>query len=218
MDKPSIMPGAEPLSVDGGPTGVLALHGFTGSPQSMRPLAEAMAAAGHTVELPRLPGHGTTVDDMQTTSWDDWSAHVERAYIDLASRTDRVIVTGLSMGGTLTLWLASQHPEIAAIMPINPAGRPDQDTIDGLEAFIASGAETLDGIGSDIAKPGVVEVAYELTPLRPLLSLQRAVIDLAETFETITIPTVLVTSTQDHVVPADVSDYIAERLEARSSG
>ncbi len=57
MNQP--IPGAEPWSAAGGPLGVLVLHGFTGNPQSMRSLAEAFAAAGYTVELPLLPGHGT---------------------------------------------------------------------------------------------------------------------------------------------------------------
>ena len=63
-DGKEIIPGCEPWSADGGPHGVLVLHGFTGNPQSMRGLAEAFAAAGFTVELPLLPGHGTSVDDM----------------------------------------------------------------------------------------------------------------------------------------------------------
>lgn len=167
----TILPGAEPMSVRGGPTGVLAIHGFTGSPQSMRPIASAMADAGHTVELPRLPGHGTSVDDMLTTGWSDWTAAVDAAYCDLAARTERVVVTGLSMGGTLTLWLATQYPEIAGIIPINAAAVADPDLMDGLEAFLASGATVIDAIGGDIAKEGVVEVAYDQTPLAPLLSL-----------------------------------------------
>ena len=69
-----ILPGAEPWSAAGGSHGVLVLHGFTGNPQSMRPLAEACAAAGFTVELPLLPGHGTAVEDMVPTRWEDWSA------------------------------------------------------------------------------------------------------------------------------------------------
>jgi carboxylesterase len=56
----SIVAGAEPFAVDGGPIGVVLCHGFTGSPQSMRPWAEHLAAAGLSVRLPRLPGHGTT--------------------------------------------------------------------------------------------------------------------------------------------------------------
>src|SRR5262249_13233346 len=116
-----ILPGAEPFAADGGPDGVLVVHGFTGSPQSMRPLAEAFAAAGFTVELPLLPGHGTSVDDMIPTSWADWSGAAEVAYQELASRCRRVIVAGLSMGGTLTVWLAAHHPEIAGIVCVNPA-------------------------------------------------------------------------------------------------
>ena len=94
----SVMPGADPFSALGGPQGALVLHGFTGNPQSMRGLAEALAGAGFTVELPRLPGHGTSVEDMATTSWEDWASAAEAAYLDLAARCERVVVTALSMG------------------------------------------------------------------------------------------------------------------------
>ncbi|MEZ5229110.1 MAG: alpha/beta fold hydrolase [Acidimicrobiales bacterium] len=207
-----IMPGAEPMSVNGGPTGVLAIHGFTGSPQSMRPIASAMAAAGHSVELPLLPGHGTTVDDMLATGWSDWTAAVDAAYRDLAARTERVVVTGLSMGGALTLWLATQHPEIAAIIPINAAGKADPDLMEGLQAFIDSGATVIDAIGGDIAKDGVVEVAYDQTPLAPLLSLQQGILDMSGEFSKIAMPTLLITSRNDHVVSPDTSDFIAEQI------
>src|SRR3954447_8334392 len=110
-----IMPGAEPWSFEPDSTdapGALVLHGFTGNPGSMRGLAEAFAAAGYHVEMPLLPGHGTTVDDMLTTGWSDWSAAADAAYATLSARCSKVIVAGLSMGGSLTLWLAGQHPEI----------------------------------------------------------------------------------------------------------
>src|SRR5664279_5176723 len=68
-----IIPGCEPWSADGGSHGVLVLHGFTGNPQSMRPLAEAVAAAGYTVDLPLLAGHGPAVEDMLPTRWEDWT-------------------------------------------------------------------------------------------------------------------------------------------------
>src|SRR5438067_3818811 len=115
-DTHPVLPGAEPFSAPGGPHGALVLHGFTGSPQSMRGLATAFAEAGFTVELPRLPGHGTSLDDMLTTGWADWSGWAEQAYQDLAGRCERVVVAGLSMGGTLTAWLAANHPEVAGIV------------------------------------------------------------------------------------------------------
>src|SRR5207245_4725127 len=100
------------------------VHGFTGSPQSLRGLAEAFAAAGFAVELPLLPGHGTTVQDMATTGWEDWSSAAEAAYQQLAQRCVRVVVAGLSMGGALAVWLAIRHPEVAGIAVVNPAIDP----------------------------------------------------------------------------------------------
>jgi hypothetical protein len=93
-DKTELMPGAEPWSVAGGSAGALYLHGFAGNPTSMRPVAEAFAAAGFAVELPRLPGHGTTVEDMITTGWEDWTGEAEAAYQRLAARCDQVVVAG----------------------------------------------------------------------------------------------------------------------------
>ena len=75
----------------------------------MRGVAEAFGAAGFHVELPRLPGHGTAVDDMLDTRGDDWAAEAEAAYQRLAARVERVVVAGLSMGGTLTLRVAPDH-------------------------------------------------------------------------------------------------------------
>src|SRR5579863_756488 len=119
-----MMPGAEPFSASNGPNGVLVLHGFTGNPGSMRSLAEAFADAGFSVDLPLLPGHGTSVEDMLQTSWDDWSSAAEAAYESLAARCDRTLVAGLSMGGTLSLWLASRHPELGGVVVVNPLVEP----------------------------------------------------------------------------------------------
>src|SRR4249920_1877034 len=119
-----LLPGAEPWSAAGGPAGALCLHGFTGNPSSMRGLAEAFAAAGFSVELPRLPGHGTTVEEMNETSWADWTGEVEAAYQRLAARTEKIVVAGLSMGGSLTLWTALTLPEVSGIVCINPATQP----------------------------------------------------------------------------------------------
>lgn len=188
--------------------GVLCLHGFTGNPSSMRGLAEAFHDAGFGVELPRLPGHGTTVEDMMGTTWADWSVEAEAAYARLAARSGRVVVAGQSMGGTLTCWLASRHEEIAGIVCVNPAVQPlGPEVADGLASLAAQGETILPGIGSDIADPDVKESAYDGMPIAPLRSLLAAVdaLDLAA----ITCPLLLFTSRQDHVVDPHQSDYLA---------
>ena len=141
---PSVLPGAEAWSAPGGPVGVLVIHGFTGSPQSMRGLAEAHASAGFTVELPRLPGHGTTVEEMATTGWADWSEAVEAAYQDLAGRCEQVVAAGLSMGGTLAAWVGAQHQELAGLVLINAAvGMVDDALRKGLEDMLSQGIDLM---------------------------------------------------------------------------
>jgi carboxylesterase len=209
-----ILPGAEPWShtADGSTSvGFLALHGFTGNPSSMRGLATAVGGAGFHVELPRLPGHGTTVEDMLTTGWADWTGEVEAAYQRLAQRADQIVVGGLSMGGSLTLWTGLEHPEVRALVCVNPATQPQaSEVIEMLEAALADGGDVMPGIGSDIADPDAVEIAYEGTPVRPLLSLLDGLASMVDRYGELTMPLLLYTSRQDHVVEPSQSEYLAK--------
>lgn len=208
-----VLAGAEPWSAAGGPVGVLVLHGFTGNPQSMRPLAEAFADAGYTVELPLLPGHGTDLQDMLPTRFTDWSAAAESAYDALAARCSRVVVAGLSMGGTLTVWLATRHPEIAGIICVNPMVDGHAPVLSAtLDAVRASSEEMFPAIGSDIALPGVVELAYPGTPVQPLISLVEATRELQPELAKISCPVLILTSVEDHVVEAASSDLLASAV------
>jgi carboxylesterase len=201
------------MSVAGGPAGALVVHGFTGSPQSMRPLAEGFAAAGFTVEMPRLPGHGTDVQDMIPTRWEDWSGAAEEVYADLASRCEKVVVAGLSMGGTITCWLASRHPEIAGIVVVNPAVEPPAESfLDLFKGSLDAGLEVIPGIGNDVADPDVTELAYPETPLAAGLSMFSALTDLSQRLGDIRCPVLLMNSPQDHVVPPSNADFLAERV------
>jgi len=209
-DGKDIIPGCEPWSADGGPEGALVLHGFTGNPQGLRGLAGAFAAAGFTVDLPLLPGHGTSVDDMIGTDWDDWSAAAEAAYEALAARCERVVVAGLSMGGTLTAWLGTRHPEIAGLVFVNPAVDVPQEMVEGLEGLVAAGTDRIPSIGNDVADPAAKEKAYDATPLRPLLSLAAGASAVRADLARIACPVLILTSTQDHVVPPTDSDLLAD--------
>jgi carboxylesterase len=181
----------------------------------MRPLAEVLATAGFAVELPLLPGHGTAVEDMEPTRWEDWTAAAASAYDTLCERCDRVMVTGLSMGGSLSCWLAARHVEIAGLALVNPLIEPPAPEFTAaVEELVDDGTELAPGVGSDIAKEGAVELAYSGTPLRAALSLFDGVAELEPMLPMVTCPVLLLSSRQDHVVAPASGDL----LEARVGG
>ena len=205
----SIMPGCEPFSAGDGPLGVLVLHGFTGNPATMRPLAERCVAKGYRVELPRLPGHGTSVADMMTTGWSDWSTTALEAYDALASHCEKVAVVGLSMGGALTAFVAEQRSSVAGCVLINPVVQsPGPEMEAGVQDLLDAGVEVLDAIGSDIKKEGAVEASYDATPVACVASLFAALHDVAANLSTITAPALVISSREDHVVTSDNGDAI----------
>ncbi len=206
------MPGCEPISHrSGSTTGVVVLHGFTGNPSSVRGVAEAMIAAGHDVELPRLPGHGTVIADMLDTGWADWYGETMQALGELSARVDRVVMVGQSVGGTLALAAALDRPDLAGVVCINPATRPrDEATMAMIDEFIEDGLEVVPGEGSDIADPESSDISYDGTPLRPLRSLvDDGIMPITDRFGAGSIPLRLFTSRQDHVVPPSDSEHLA---------
>ena len=145
--------------------------------------------------------------------WADWLEAAEAAYADLADRCDQVVVAGLSMGGALTAWLGSEHPEIAGLVLINALVSEPPGMRDMVQAMLDDGTETFDGIGSDIADPDEAELAYAKTPVAPLLSLMDAAAELPGRLARITCPCLIITSPQDHVVPPANSQLIAETVK-----
>lgn len=116
-----LLPGAAPYSADGGPVGVLLCHVLSGCPLPLRPWAGFLAAAGATVRLALLPGHGRHREDLGATRWADWYAVVERELLLLRERCETVVVMGLSMGGTLALRLAEEQPHaVDGLALVNP--------------------------------------------------------------------------------------------------
>lgn len=163
-----VRPGAEPYAAGDGRYGVLLCHGFTGSPAAMRPWAEYLGERGYTVRVPRLPGHGTSWQEMNTTTWQQWYAEVDRALTELRASCEWTAVCGLSMGGGLALRLAENRPdEVGALVLVNPAvalKRFDLKLLPVLRRLTPS----FPGISNDIAKPGQDEVAYDRVPLHAL--------------------------------------------------
>ncbi|GLF94146.1 alpha/beta hydrolase [Streptomyces yaizuensis] len=209
-----VLPGAEPFRHEGGEVGVLLCHGFTGSPQSLRPWADYLADRGLTVSLPLLPGHGTRWQDMQLTGWQDWYAEVDRELTALSARCSRVFVFGLSMGGALTLRLAARHgAAVTGIVLVNPANKVHGPSA-ALLPVVRHLVPSTPGISSDIAKPGATEVGYDRVPLHAAHSLRTFLRLVDGELPQVTQPMVLLHSPQDHVVPPADSARILGRVSS----
>lgn len=209
-----LLPGAEPFVHEGSATGVLLCHGFTGCPQSLRPWAEHLAAEGHTVRLPLLPGHGTRWQDLQHTGWQDWYATVDRELRWLTARCERVFVAGLSMGGALAMRLAARHGDaVTGVAVVNTAltmPRAQELLLPVARHVLTSTA----GIASDIAMAGREEVGYRRVPLRAADSLRRLLALVRGDLPQVTQPLLVMRSRVDHVVsPAD-SELLANSVSS----
>lgn len=208
-----IMEHANEFYYQGNHIGVLVIHGFTGSTQSMHYLGKCIADQGYTVYGPRLTGHGTHQKDMEKARFEDWINDVEAGLKKLKETCSIIFVAGLSMGGTLTLYLAERYPEIAGIMPINAA--IDLPGMKGYYGKIANGSERfVDGIGSDIKKDGIEELAYAQTPVKSMGELLGLMDLVRKDLGQITAPVLLFSSTVDNVVPPENSKEIYQRISS----
>ena len=211
-----VLPGAEPLEIikDGAPAAVLLIHGFTGSPASMKPWAQYLADAGYSVSVPRLPGHGTRWQDMNLTKWQDWYDTIDRAFEKLAASHSQVFVCGLSMGGTLTLALAERKSsQISGIVLVNASvltERKDAKLLPLLSKVIPS----FPGISNDIKKPDQDEVAYTKIPLKAAASLSQLWSLVQADISKVTAPTLLFRSTEDHVVEPSNAEFILNGISS----
>lgn len=191
---------ARPELTDGRRVGVLVSHGLTGSPWSVKPWARSLGERGYAVEVPLLPGHGTTWREMNTTRWEDWYAAVEEAYAKLSAENDAVVVAGLSMGGALALRLAADHgDQVAGVVVVNPAvatTRKDVLALPVLKHVLPS----LPGIANDVKKQGVLEHGYDRTPLRAAHSMMQSWRPLRDALPQVTAPLLFFKSAVDHVV------------------
>lgn len=207
MNEPEVLESAQPLRVAARPEltggrriGVLLQHGFTGSPASMRPWGEFLAEHGYGVLTPRLPGHGTTWQDLNTRTWADWSRHLTAEFDAFRAEHDAVVVAGLSMGGAQVLRLAAERAaDVSGVIVVNPAvatRRFDVKLLPVIKHLVAS----FPGIADDIAKEGVSEYGYTRTPLKAAHSMIRAWPALIADLPKVAAPLLYLRSDTDNVV------------------
>ncbi len=204
-----------PFSSDGGSTGILFCHGFTGSPAAMRPWAEFMSRHGYSTRLPLLPGHGTTPQELATTGWQDWRDAERSAFTELRARCDRVFVFGLSMGGTLALRLAEELGDDVTGLALVNASVHTENPLARLARLLQYVKPMFPAIGNDIKRPGGNEHAYDRMPVKAFVQLQQLWAVVRADVAKVDQPTLIVKSAEDHVVEASNHEWLVTHIPAQ---
>ncbi len=223
LGQDGIILGAEPVSLEGRPgqPGVLLLHGFGDTPQTLRYLADHLHALGYTVHAPLLPGHGRTLDDFERSTAADWELGARSALRDIRERHDTVYVVGLSMGGAIATLLAAEEPPPPALVLLAPyLGSPPK--VRWLARTHLLGGFCMPWMGGRAAPRSILDeserdrsLSYRAFTLR-LLGELVALSDRAwAALPSVTTPTLILQSRADNRIAAHIAEDAMARLGSR---
>lgn len=173
------------------------VHGFTGSPASLRPIGEWLAERGLSVEGVRLPGHGTDLEDLRQRRWTEW---IEEAGHGLDALRDRcrTVAFGQSMGASVALQLTVSRPhDVAGLALSSPY------VFDARHLLIPVGRRllrTVPGIANDIAAPGRDEIAYDRMPVPAIVEMAALMRLVRRELPDIRHPVIVFAPGADHVI------------------
>jgi carboxylesterase len=209
-----ILKGAEEFDLGDGPIGVLLLHGFTGSPQSIRGLGEHLAEAGFRVMGARLPGHATTWEDLDTKTSEDWANATARAFDEMRSECEEVFVVGLSFGVALALDLAAKRSdEIAGLVSLS-GFMSTKDPLRFLAPILPKLVRSVRGVGNDICDENAREICYERLPTSAGLSMLRFVRRVRSELSGVRCPLLVIHSRNDHTATPHNAELITNGVRS----
>ena len=209
-----LIPQGEPFFLPGGRTGCLLVHGFTGAPTEMRPLGEYLAARGCTVLGIRLFAHATRVEDMTRSRWQDWAACVEDGWHLINSAADEIFIIGLSMGGALSFYTAPKFPFRGVIGLSTPLEINTDPRLENIERLVKDMPFVDKDQNSGWYDPSASEghISYERYPLRGIIELFQLLKMMKTTLPEVSIPTLLMQSREDSLVPPENMPAIYQLL------
>lgn len=214
MTGTQVLEGAEAFSLGEGSTGVLMIHGYTGSPQGLRELGEYLADKGLACHAPRLPGHGTTWEDLGTRRAEEWRGEVEAAYGKIAEGRDEVFVVALSFGAALAVDLIARHPGAVKGLVTLAGFVHTDDPRRFLAPVIKRVVKTLPGVGNDIKKPGGREIAYERIPTSATHEMLKTIAAARADLPKVDCPLLVLHGREDHTVKPYNANMIHDNVSS----
>ena len=220
-DVAPVLRGAQTIDLqEEGSPGVLLLHGFGDTPQTLTLLARRLHKSGYSLYAPLLPGHGRDMAAFEKSRASDWIDAARIAFVDMRSRHDSVSVVGLSMGGALSVLIAAELDDIPALVLIAPyVGMPRL-----LRAAAATHllwgpfAGEINGRNPrSIRDPLEREknLAYGTVTGRALHELSKVVQLARKALPNVKAPTLIIQSREDPRIAPDVAEFALESLGTR---
>jgi carboxylesterase len=199
-----------PFYWEGGPAGVLLIHGFSATTAEVRPLARVLHSSGYTVAGPLLPGHFTNPDDLNRVHWQDWVGSVEEMYRRLSSQCDLIIVGGESTGALLSVYLASLHPTITALLLYAPALKLNLTMFDSILLHLL--APVVPWFPKKNLDSNELWQGYTVNPLKGVLQLMHFQKIVRSLLPGIKQPTLIIQGRLDNTVHSSVPDFIYSQI------
>ena len=220
-DTAPVIRGAQTIDLqEEGSPGVLLLHGFGDTPQTLALLARKLHKSGYSLYVPLLPGHGRNMDAFGKSRATDWISAARTALADMRRRHESVSIVGLSMGGALAVLIAAEHDDIPAVILIAPyLGMP---RVLRLAASVHWAWERFVGeVNSrdprSIRDPIEREknLAYGAITGRVLYELSRVVKLARRSLSRVKAPTLIIQSREDPRCPPEVAEFALRTLGAQ---
>ena len=192
--------------------GIVLVHGFTSTPSVMRPWGEFLNSHGFTVRVPLLPGHGTSIAELDKVNWQQWPAEIESHVNQLLIECEKVFLCGFSMGAAASLHVASRYQsQLSGLILVNPMIH--RKNVWPTAVKIASRfVKSFGTAGSDIKRDDVIQWKYDRTSMRAAHQLLRLLEETRPLLPRIKIPLMLFRSATDHTLPASNSEIIVSEI------
>jgi carboxylesterase len=207
-----VLDGADEFALGTGRVGALLVHGFTGSPQGLRGLGDYLAERGIAVVGIRLPGHGTTWQDLNRHRYDHWVEAVETGYQRVSEASERIFVVGLSFGAALALDFCARRPDDVAGVVTLAGFVQTRDPRRFLAPVIRRVTRSLPGVGNDIADPAGREIAYERVPTAAAASMLAFLRRARRALPRVRQPILVLHGRNDHTVHPDNAQLIFDSV------
>ncbi len=215
-NKLKIMPGAGPFYFEGNEIGLLIIHGGGGGTcADLKPLAEDLHARGdYTIYVPLLPGFGTTPEDLKNVHIDDWKSALDKDLGKLMNKCDMIVVGGHSMGGVLTLLLATNYNLDGIFTISTPIGIRSFliYLVPFFKIFMKYHAVDSEQFRKDTNQKWV---GYDKIPLNIVPKIKKLMKIIKKSLTEVNCPTLLFQGRFDSVIKKDSMNYIYNNINSK---